>query len=179
MEIYWCISRLLIVLCPSHGKTHIKCMSITCRRVYLILRRCLTHEEAEHFLNDSHSRACGGHLSGLATTQKILRASYFWPMIFKYCVEVVKHCHPCQLYTRKTRSYPTPLFFVISVGCFTKWGIDYMMCNPVSAGGHKHIIVVVDYFMKWTEVMPTYKADREIVAFSFSTKLSHDSISLK
>ena len=39
------------------------------RRVDFILRRCLTHEEAEIVLNDSHSRACGGHLSGLATTQ--------------------------------------------------------------------------------------------------------------
>ena len=33
-----------------------------------ILRRCLTHEEAEIVLNDYHSRACGGHLSGLATS---------------------------------------------------------------------------------------------------------------
>jgi hypothetical protein len=38
-----------------------------------ILHRCLTHEEAESMLNDFHSGACGGHLSGLETTQKILR----------------------------------------------------------------------------------------------------------
>ena len=30
-----------------------------------ILRRCLTHEEVEQVLNDCHSGACGGHLSGL------------------------------------------------------------------------------------------------------------------
>ena len=40
-----------------------------------------------------------------------------------------------------------------------------MTCNPVSTGGHKYIIVVVDYFMKWVEEMPTYKADGETVAF--------------
>ena len=44
------------------------------RGVDSILRRCLTLEEAEAVLNDCHSGACGGHLSGLATTQKILRA---------------------------------------------------------------------------------------------------------
>ena len=99
-----------------------------------ILRRCLTHEEVEIVLNDAHSGACGGHLSGLATTQKILRACYFWPMVFKDCVEAVKHCHPCQLYTRKMRSHPAPLFPVILVGPFMKWGIDYVMCNPASAG---------------------------------------------
>ena len=35
------------------------------RGVDSILRRCITHKEAETDLNDSHSGACGGHLSGL------------------------------------------------------------------------------------------------------------------
>ena len=42
-----------------------------------ILWRCLTHEEVEQVLNDCHFGACGRHLSGMATAQKILRASYF------------------------------------------------------------------------------------------------------
>ena len=37
------------------------------RRVDTILRRCLTHEEAEKVLNDCHARACGGHYFGYAT----------------------------------------------------------------------------------------------------------------
>ena len=36
-----------------------------------------------------------------------------------------------------------------------------MDCNPASAGGHHHIIVAVDYFMKWDEAMPTVKFDGE------------------
>ena len=119
----------------------------------------------EIVLNDSHSGACGGHLSGLATSHKILRAGYFWPTIFKDCVEAVKHCHPCQLYTRKMRSHPIPLFLVVSVGPFMKWGIDYVKYNPASVGGHKYIIVVVEYFMKWAKAMPTFKADKKTAAF--------------
>jgi hypothetical protein len=42
------------------------------RGVENIFHRCLTHEEAESVLNDSHSGAFGGHLSELATTHKIL-----------------------------------------------------------------------------------------------------------
>ena len=37
------------------------------RGVDSMLRRCLTHEEADIFLNDAHSEACGVHLSSLAT----------------------------------------------------------------------------------------------------------------
>ena len=40
-----------------------------------------------------------------------------------------------------------------------------MTCNPVSVGGHKYIIITVDYFTKWAEAMPTYKYDGENAAF--------------
>ena len=63
------------------------------------------------------------------------------------------------------RSHPAPLFLVVSVGPFMKWGIDYVTCNPASAGGHKYIIVVVDYFTKWVEAIPTFKSDGETTSF--------------
>jgi hypothetical protein len=31
-----------------------------------------------------------------------------------------------------------------------------MTCHPHSVKGHRYIIVAVDYFMKWVEVMPTF-----------------------
>ena len=77
----------------------------------------------------------------------------------------MKRCHPCQLYIKKMRLHISPLFPIISVGPFMKWGIDYVTYNPVSAGGHKHIFVAVDYFTKWAEAMPTYKVDGEVAAF--------------
>jgi hypothetical protein len=43
------------------------------RGVDCVIRRCLIHEEVELVLNDCHTGACGGHLSGLETTQNILR----------------------------------------------------------------------------------------------------------
>ena len=42
-----------------------------------IMRHCLALEEVEVVLNACHSGACGGHLFGLAATQKILRAGIF------------------------------------------------------------------------------------------------------
>jgi hypothetical protein len=48
------------------------------RGVDTMLHRCVTHEEVELIMNDCHLGACGGHLSRLATTQKILHVRYFW-----------------------------------------------------------------------------------------------------
>ena len=59
------------------------------------------------------------------------------------------------------RSPPAPLHPITTVGPFAKWGIDYMICNPHSAGGHTSIIVAVDYFTKWAEAIPTYNNTRK------------------
>ena len=91
-----------------------------------ILRCCLTNDEVEVVLNDCHRGACGGHLSGLSIAQKILRAGYFWPSIFKDCVDAVKRCHPCQVFARNMHSKPAPLHPIITASPFTKWGIDFM-----------------------------------------------------
>eukprot|EP00253_Pinus_taeda_P034168 PITA_34168 len=138
-----------------------------------VLRRCLTHEEAERVLNDCHSGACGGHMSGYATAQKIVRAGYFWPSIFKDCFLAVRSCHECQIFQRKMRAPPAPLHPVVTVGPFAKWGIDYVTCNPRSAGGHGFIIVAIDYFTKWAELMPTLTEDSHTAAqFLFNHVIS-------
>jgi hypothetical protein len=131
------------------------------RGVDCILRRCLTHEEAVIMIKDCHTGACGGHFSRLATTQKILRAGYFWPTLIKDCIESIKKFHPCQVFSRKMREHPAPMFPIITVGPFTKWGIDYTTCNPLSAREHRYIIIAIDYFTKWVKAMPMFKDDGE------------------
>jgi len=77
----------------------------------------------------------GGHQSGYATAQWILRASYFWPTMFKDCITAVRSCHACQIFDRKTRILPAPLPPIVVFGPFSKWGIYFMTCNPTLAGG--------------------------------------------
>ena len=72
------------------------------------------------------------------------------------------------------RAHPAPLFPVVTFRPFTKWGIDYTTCNPPSAKGHKYIIVAVDYFMKWDEVMPTFvNYGEKTTLFLFNQLISH------
>ena len=56
------------------------------------------------------------------------------------------------------------LYPIVTAGPFTKWGIEFTDCNLASVGGHHHIIVAINYFTKWTEVMPTIKSDGETAA---------------
>lgn len=54
---------------------------------------------------------------------------------------------------------------IITVGTFAKWGINFMTCNHHSTEGHGYISLVVDYFSKWAEAMPTFNNTSETTAY--------------
>eukprot|EP00253_Pinus_taeda_P018091 PITA_18091 len=62
---------------------------------------------------------------------------------------------------------PAPLHPIIVFSPFAKWGIDFITCNPHSAGGHAYIILAVNYFTKWAEAMPTFLEDGKTAATFF------------
>jgi hypothetical protein len=59
------------------------------------------------------------------------------------------------------RAHPAPMFPVITIGPFTKWGINVTTCHPPSAKGNHYIIIAADYFIKWVEAMQTFNSDGE------------------
>ena len=71
---------------------------------------------------------------------------------------------------------------IITIGPFTKWGVEFMNCNLTSARGNHHIIVAIDYFTKWEEATPLSNPTVRQSWISFSIKLllglvSQDSLS--
>jgi hypothetical protein len=69
------------------------------------------------------------------------------------------------VFTQKLRLHPSHLHPVVTIGPFTKWGVDFVDCNPTSVGGHQNIIVDADYFTKWVEAMPIVKSDGKNTSF--------------
>jgi hypothetical protein len=72
-------------------------------------------------------------------------------------------CHSCQIFYQNMRAHTAPMFSIIVVGPFTKWGIEFTTYHPDLARGHHYIIVAVDYFMKLVEAMMMFNNDGEIV----------------
>jgi transposase InsO family protein len=92
-------------------------------------------------------------------------------MLIKDYIESVKKCHPCQILSQKMRAHLVPMFLVITVGPFTKWGIDDTTFQPPSSRGHRYIIVAIDYFTKWVEAMPKFKYDGETTTLFLFNKI--------
>ena len=82
----------------------------------------------------------------------------------KIALKQSRNTYHVKNFTSKKFTYPTSLHPIVAVGPFAKWGIHFVHCRPTSARGHGYIIVVVDYFTKWVEEMPTYVEDGRTVA---------------
>ena len=48
-----------------------------------VLMCCLEKDEAEKVLLELHAGEAGGHFGGDTTAHKVLRASYYWPTLFR------------------------------------------------------------------------------------------------
>ena len=74
-----------------------------------ILLNCLLETEVKEKINEFHKKHCGGHLYWKSTSNKILKAGYYWPTLFSNVYAKIKACIPCQKFEGKQKLLPLPL----------------------------------------------------------------------
>ena len=116
----------------------------------MIIRRCVLESEQSKIMNECHASPYGGHFSGERTAHKILQSGFYWPTIFRDCIEWVKLCDRCQKIGNISSRNEMPLRGILVVQIFYVWGIDFMGPFPPSFG-NSYILLAVDYVSKWVE----------------------------
>jgi len=66
-----------------------------------ILLRCVNEEEVQRIMKKMHAGACGWHLYWKSTTNKILKAGYYWPSLYSDVYSKIRACIPCQKFEGK------------------------------------------------------------------------------
>ena len=74
-----------------------------------LIRRCVSNDDQIGVLTFCHLESCGGHLFLRKTTDKILRADFYWPTLFKDCLDFCKTCAQCQQLGGITKRNMMPL----------------------------------------------------------------------
>ena len=70
----------------------------------------------------------------------------------KYCIQIVRQYHQCQIHENLNHLSPTILNNLSSLWPFLAWGIDIIgEIRPNTSNGHKYIVVAIDYFSRWIE----------------------------
>ena len=114
-----------------------------------------------------HDDATSGH-EGQDKTFDRIASRFWWPGLRRYVRDYVSCCIFCLM--RKTpRALPSgPMEFgPAPVSPFRSWGIDHLGPFPVTTGGNKYALVVVDYFSKWVVAGPLPDAKAKTAARFF------------
>ncbi len=61
---------------------------------------------------------------------------------------------------------PLPL-----MGLFCKVHVDFAVMLPTSADGFKHVLVIVEAFSKWIDLVPLQELTAKAVTFAFRERL--------
>ena len=91
-----------------------------------VLLKCLPEFDAEKVKYQFHEGECGGHLYWKTTTNKILRAGFYWPTLFHNVHKMIIACHKCQIFEGKIKLLPLPLHPITVEAPFQQWGLDFI-----------------------------------------------------
>jgi hypothetical protein len=128
------------------------------------LLRCLDEIEAKVALQEIHEGICATHASGHMMARQMQRSGYFWMTMEKDCIDYVRKCHKCQVYSDKINAPPAPLFNMTSPWPFAMWGIDVIgPINPKASNRHQFILVAIAYFTKWVEASSYAHVTQKVV----------------
>jgi len=129
-----------------------------------ILLNCITMNETNNVMKDFHAGDCGGHLYWKSTSDKILRAGFYWPTLFADVKKFSMSCHKCQIFEGKRKLLPLPLKPISTEKPFQQWGLDFIgEIHPSSSGQHRWILTATDYFTKWVEAIPCRQANDTVI----------------
>eukprot|EP00873_Tetraselmis_striata_P014439 jgi/Tetstr1/434703/TSEL_002530.t1 len=111
-----------------------------------------------------------GHL-GRDRTYQVLARHFVWPGMHKDVGAMVRQCRACDrvkasFNQKHDRLKPMPLF-----GLFYRFSVDSAGPLPTSSEGHKYVIVIVESFSKWIELVPVRDLEASTTAKAFHERV--------
>ena len=82
-----------------------------------------------------------------------IQLHYFWPGMSDFVKDRISACHKCVAQKSPVNRHQ-PMGHVPVSGRFERVAMDLLDVSVISAKGHRYILVVCDYFTKYTEAYP-------------------------
>jgi hypothetical protein len=129
-----------------------------------VLIQCLKKQDIDKVLIYMHNGPTRGYFSRDTITHKILRSSYYLPILFKDSHAYFQSCDTFQNSTGRERKEFVPLHLIDVEEPFEQWGLEIISnINPHSYKRHKYILTTTDYFTCYKEAIPLTKVNDEVV----------------
>lgn len=123
----------------------------------------LPRSRVQEVLREVHDSPSGGHF-GITKTLSKVRERFYWDRarvdVEKWC----KECHACGARKGpKIRTRGRLQRYNVGVP-FERIALDILGPLPRTSNGNKYLLVIMDYFSKWPEVVPTSDQEATTVA---------------
>jgi hypothetical protein len=110
---------------------------------------CLEKDEVEKVLLELNAGEAGVHFGGDTISHKVLRAGYYWPMLFRDAHALCRKCIICQKASGRLQKPAFPLQPISVDSPFQQWGLDIIgPINPPSSQQNKFIVTATYYFTR-------------------------------
>ena len=114
-------------------------------------------------LQHCHDSSVGGHF-GLKKTLGKVRQKYYWPDFYTYVEQYVKSCDTCAKKKHPIRTKRPPMQLTGAGYPMERIATDILGPLPETSNGNRYILVIADYFTKWTEAFAIPDQTTETVA---------------
>ena len=120
-------------------------------------------EMKETVLKACHDLPSSGH-QGREGTRSRLKASYYWYTLSQDVQSYVAGCLLCNKNKHTNRKGKYPMIVYQAGYPLEKVHMDFVGPLPQTPGGNKFVLVIVDNFTKWCELIPLPNQEAEITA---------------
>ena len=94
-----------------------------------------------------------GHF-GVHKTHSLLEPTYFWSGMFAQVRKEVSSCTVCDRVKANFEVKDPTLKPLPIMGMFYRWGVDLCKMPFKSVSGNKYVVVMIEHFSKWIELVP-------------------------
>lgn len=109
-----------------------------------------------------HTHPLAGHF-GVQRTQHRLRACVVWPKLDEAVAKYCRECTGCQRVKTPARA-PDQLMSTAAAWPFDSLVADHLGPLPVAEDGSKYVLLLLDRFTRWCEVIPVRAVDAATTA---------------
>lgn len=113
----------------------------------------LPRSSSEEVFENIHCNITGGHLGYKKTLFKA-REKYFWHRMSQDIKFLCKKCDKCAARKSPSKSPKAPLQRYIVGSPMERWAVDILGPLPTTHKKNSYLMVVGDYFTKWTDAIP-------------------------
>ena len=118
-----------------------------------------------------HDCLLGGGHKGPERTYAAIRAKYYWPRMYTDVFNYAKHCHSCQESKNLVTTPLAPLHPLPVEQLFSRWHIDILGPLTTTTDGFKYVLVIIESFSKWCELIPLKSQEATDIAWALYTHI--------